>query len=82
MKLAGLENSLLCEERRKIERAYQASMNLRDSTSTTIDFEPIEAEYTRQYRKAYVNGHVELFRRQTLEYRKLLRFYRAREVQR
>lgn len=64
--------------RQRIERMYQRAMDLRDSTQSSIDFEPIENEYRRQYFRAYRWGCLALFKQQTREYRKLLRAFRAR----
>ena len=62
----------------QIEGMYQRAMNLRDTTRQSIDFEPIEREYTRQYMRAFHKSrNTQLFRQQTREYRALLRAYAA-----
>jgi hypothetical protein len=62
---------------KKIERLYQSAMNLRDSCQSSINFEPIEMEYQKQYFHAYhLSQDVLLFKRQTREYRNLVRAYK------
>ena len=59
---------------------YQRAMNLRDATWHSIDFEPIEREYTNQYLRAYVRARqtdAVLFKQQTREYRCLLRAFKT-----
>ena len=65
------------KQQQQIEVMYQRAMNLRDSTWQSIDMTPIENEYQSQYMRAFrVTGDVDTFRRQTREYRALLRSYK------
>ena len=68
-------------EQTMIERMYQEAINLRDSTWQAINFEPIEEEYRRQYQRAFRSTHdVATFRRQTREYRALLRAFNKQSL--
>jgi len=67
----------MSDAKKKIERMYQSAMNLRDSCWSQIDMSPIEDEYQRQYFHAYhISQDMFLFKRQTREYRKLVRAYK------
>lgn len=68
-------------EKQKIERMYQSAMNLRDSIWLSIDTEPIEREYQRQYFRAFhITQDVWEFRQRTREYRALIRAYRKESL--
>jgi hypothetical protein len=64
------------QERRKIERAYQRAMNIRDSTPCNYPW-PItnknEQDYVRAYKRAYKSGSSEGFTAATRRYLRTLR---------
>ena len=59
-------------EQKRIERAYQRAMNIRDQSPTRVTAE-VEYRYSKAYRKAYRLGSAEGFVKETRSYLKAMR---------
>ena len=67
-----MKKAELTEQRKRIERAYQRAMNIRDSVQSDMT-EAEESAYGRAYRKAYRSGDSRGFRATTRNYLRNLR---------
>lgn len=76
-KLGASMNYELVVNQASIEKLYQESMDIRDSTPTPEGADEVEEAYTAAYQLMYKIGEVEGFRGATQEYRRRLRVVSA-----